>query len=189
MSDSGTDTFFGVIAVLAIVVGITAGAGGATTTTTPSGTPTSTPTSLISAAGNRSTGPADGTTTNIPGGTLLMCTGTVIEEKTRTTRSGTLTVQVYYSPINGGRNCAVATTGGNAFAGQRGIIKINLHFTAYQGKRWPRYARHNSGTNATRSGSVYLDDTDHRCVRSTASFRPATGGKIVIVTSGRTGCG
>jgi len=193
MSDDGTDTFFGVVGGLVVLVGLAMGGGGAAPTA-PSGAPSPTPTSFTSAGtGQRptttTTRATNSTSTNIPGGPLMVCTGTVIEQKTRTTSSGTMTVQVYYSPINGGRNCAVATTGGNVFSGQRGTVKINLHFTSYEGKRWPRYARHTSASNATRSGSVYLDNTDNRCVRSTASFRPSTGGKIVIVTSGRTGCG
>ena len=57
------------------------------------------------------TGPPSTTvpSTNIPGGTLFMCSGRLISTDSVALGSGTLTLQVYYSPDNGGRNCAVAT--------------------------------------------------------------------------------
>ena len=96
MTDSGTDTFVGVMLAIVAVVAIASAAG-----TEPAAAPSvevtpTRPTPAIS--------PASGTraTTNIPTGTLFMCTGTVISTDSVALGSGSLTLQVYYSPINGG---------------------------------------------------------------------------------------
>ena len=180
MTDSGTDTFVGVMLAIVAVVAI-ASAAGTEPAAAPSVevTPTRPATTISPASGTRST-------TNIPTGTLFMCTGTVISTDSVALGSGSLTLQVYYSPINGGRNCAVATRSGPV--GQRGQMMTTLKFNSYDGRRWPRYAEHRSPPYATRSGSVYLDDTDDKCVRARVKFTPEGGGTPVTVSSGAVGC-
>jgi hypothetical protein len=186
MSDSGADKFFEVVGGLVLVVGLVYGGSGAGPTAS-SGAP-GTSTDSTTRINRSSTSSRSTPSTNIPGGPLMMCSGTVIKERSHTNSSGTLTVRVYYSPYNGGRNCAVATTGESAFSGPRGVFKINLHFTAYHGSRWPKYAHHTSSASASRSGAVYVTNADNRCIVSTATFTPRDGGKKIKVTSGRTGC-
>ena len=184
MSDSGTDTFVGVMLTLVAVVAIATAAGSG-----PVASPTSDPTPTRAASRAAPTvAPASGTraTTNIPTGTLFTCTGTVISTDSVALGSGSLTIQVYYSPTAGGRNCAVATRSGPA--GQRGQLTTSLKFNAYDGRRWPRYAEHRSAAYATRSGAVYLDDTDDKCVRARAKFTPAGRGTSVTVSTGAVGC-
>jgi hypothetical protein len=186
MSDSGTDNFFEVVGGLLLVVGLVYGGSGAVPSASSGASGSDTGSS--SRVNTSSTTTRSAPSTNIPGGTLMMCSGTVIKERSHTNSSGTLTVRVYYSPNNGGRNCAVATTGASAFSGPRGVVKINLHFTAYHGSRWPKYAHHTSSASASRSGAVYITNADNRCVVSTATFTPRDGGKKIKVSSGRTGC-
>jgi hypothetical protein len=112
----------------------------------------------------------------------------VIANHTTRTDDGSLNLKVYYSPVRGGRNCAVATKVG-AGSGPPGQIVVKLRFAAYAGSKWPRYAEHRSERYAVRSGSVYLDNTNRRCVRATATFTPSAGGGTVVVNSGTVGCG
>jgi hypothetical protein len=180
MSDSGTDTFVGVVLVLVAVVAIASAAGGEPAAApTVEITPTRSATTVTPASTSRAS-------TNIPTGTLFTCTGTVISTDSVALGSGSLTIQVYYSPTAGGRNCALATRSGPA--GQRGQLVTSLKFNSYDGQRWPRYAEHRSAASATRSGAVYLDDTDDKCVRARAKFTPAGGGRPVTVSSGAVGC-
>ena len=180
MTDSGTDTFVGVVLTLVAVVAIASAAGGEPAAP-PSVevTPTPSATTISPASGTRAT-------TNIPTGTLFTCTGTVISTDSVALGSGSLTIRVYYSPTAGGRNCALATRSGPA--GLRGQLVTSLKFNSYDGRRWPRYAEHRSAAHATRSGAVYLDDTDDKCVRARAKFTPTGGGTPVTVSSGAVGC-
>jgi len=190
MSDSGTDTFVGVVIVLAIIGGVVSAAnGGSNTNASGSSSPTSSPTSTSRAAPTRT---ASGTgarpSSNIPGGPLFACTGTVISDRSAGSGSSAVNLKVYYSPTAGGRNCAVVTKVGSG-SRRSGQLVVSLRFADYTGKKWPDFAEHRSTASATRSGSVYLTDTDGRCVRAQARFVPADGGRPVEVSSGRTGCG
>jgi hypothetical protein len=180
MTDSGTDTFVGVVLTLVAVVAIASAAGGEPAPA-PSVevTPRRSATTISPASVTRAS-------TNIPTGTLFTCTGTVISTDSVALGSGSLTIQVYYSPTNGGRNCALATRSGPV--GQRGQLTTSLKFDSYDGRRWPRYAEHRSAAYATRSGAVYLDDTDDKCVRARAKFTPEGGGSPITVSSGAVGC-
>jgi hypothetical protein len=178
MADS-TDTFFGVVITLAVITAIASGASGGTVPTTTSIPGTNrTNTSTVSPASARSS-------TNIPSGTLLICGGELISTDTVDAGGGALTLEVFYSPVNGGRNCAIATKTGSA-AQRAGRLVTTLQFHSYDGRKWPRYAIHR--TNANRSQAVYIDNTDDRCVRAWARFLPEDGGRSATVTSGRVGC-
>jgi hypothetical protein len=179
MADSA-DTFFGVIVTLAVITAIASGAGGGTVPTTNStGSNPTTTTARVSSASTQST--------NIPGGTLFSCGGQLISTDTVDAGGGALTLQVYYSSVRGGRNCAVVSKTGTAVR-RPGQLVITLQFHNYDGRKWPRYAIARSVPNATRAGGVYLDNTDNRCVRAWARFLPEKGGRPVTVTSGRVGC-
>jgi hypothetical protein len=178
MADS-TDTFLGVVAGLAVLTAIASGASGgtvSTTTTTVRTTQTNTSTTSLASAGS----------TNIPNGTLLTCGGELISTDTVDAGGGSLTLEVFYVPVNGGRNCAVVTKTYSA-AQRPGQLVITLQFHSYDGRKWPRYAIHR--TTADRAGPVYIDNTNNKCVRAWARFMPEGGGRSVTVTSGKVGCG
>jgi hypothetical protein len=182
MADEGTDNFVGGALLLLLIFGLYAAAQGGipsqpTSTTTPANPPTVT-----------TTGPPSSTqsTTNIPGGTLFMCNGDLISTDSVAVGSGTMTLRVYYSTVNGGRNCAIATrTGAASLPGQ---MYTTLRFDDYDGDRWPNFAYHRSTPNAGSSGGVYLDDTDGACVRARVAFRPSSGGSQTVINSGRVSC-
>jgi hypothetical protein len=178
MADSA-DTFLGLVATLAVITAVATGANGGTVPA--AGTPGSSTTSTtrLAAASTQST--------NIPGGTLFSCGGRLISTDTANVGGGAMTLQVYYSPINGGRNCAVVTKTGTAVQ-RPGQLVITLQFNSYDGRKWPRYAIARSIPNASRVGGVYLDNTDDRCVRAWARFLPSGGGKTVTVRTGKVGC-
>jgi hypothetical protein len=125
--------------------------------------------------------------TNVPGGPLFSCPGAVISEKSAARGASAVNLKVFYSASGGGRNCAVATKVGAA-ARRSGPILITLRFADSSAKTWPKVAEHRSIAAATRSGAVYLDDTDGKCIRAQARFTPDDGGKALTVSSGRTGC-
>ena len=179
MADSA-DTFLRTIVALAVITAIATAASGGTLPSGGSnpGTKSAT-TSRLSPASTQST--------NIPKGTLFTCSGKVISTDTVDLGGGAMTLEVYYSPTNGGRNCAVVTKTGTATK-RRGQLVITLQFNNYDGRQWPRYAIARSRPNATRVGGVYLDNTDNRCVRAWARFLPADGERAVTVRSGRVGC-
>jgi hypothetical protein len=178
MADSA-DTFLGVVATLAVITAIVTGANGGTVPSTGTVRTGSTTTSGLTAASTKST--------NIPNGTLLACSGKVITTHTANVGGGAMSLQVYYSPVNGGRNCAVVTKTGTAVQ-RSGQLVITLQFNSYDGRKWPRYAIARSVPNASRAGGVYLDNTDNRCVRAWARFLPSGGGKTVTVRTGKVGC-
>ncbi len=184
MADSGTDSFVGVILVLVAVVAVIASVNGdpLAPTSSPSSTPTSTPT-----ARTLRTSTAASTSTNIPGGPLFACGGDVIANRSAGRGTAAVGLRVYYSTTAGGRNCAVATRA-DTLNRRKGQLSITLRFASYDGTSWPRLARHRSSPNALRSGAVYLDDTDDRCVVARAVFTPADGGKPTTVSTGRVGC-
>ena len=178
MADSA-DTFLGLVATLAVITAVVSGANGGTVPA--AGTPgrSTTSTSRFAAASTQSS--------NIPGGTLFSCGGNLISTDTANVGGGAMTLQVYYSPVNKGRNCAVVTKTGTAVQ-RPGQLVITLQFNSYDGRKWPRYAIARSIPNASRVGGVYLDNTDDRCVRAWARFLPSGGGKTVTVKTGKVGC-
>lgn len=178
MADSA-DTFLGLVATLAIITAVASGANGGTvpTATGNPGASSRTTTSGVSPASTQST--------NIPNGTLLACPGELISTDTVTAGGGALTLEVFYAPVNGGRNCAVVTKTGSATQ-RAGQLVTTLQFHSYDGRKWPRYAI--ARGNGNRTGGVYIDNTDDRCVRAWARFLPRDGGRAVTVTSGRVGC-
>ncbi len=182
MSDQGTDTFVGVVAVLVVVALVVTAVGGASGTPSGSSTPSASRRPTVGATQAKAS-------SNIPNGPLLGCPGSVIAERTRKDRTvGDLRLLVYYSAANGGRNCAIATRTGS-LSRPRGQLVITLRFAGYNGRRWPRLATHRGDNNAQRSGAVYLNNTDNKCVSARAKFTPAGGGKKVWVDTGRVGCG
>ena len=181
MADEGTDNFVGGALLLLLIFGLVAAARGGITTPQTTTTPDSPPPVTTTAPPN-----SNQTTTNIPGGTLFMCSGDLISTDRTPLGNGTLTLQVYYSPVNGGRNCAVATRTGTS--SQPGQMYTTLRFDSYDGRRWPRFAYHRSSAYSGRSGGVYLDDTDGRCVRARLAFIPTNGTSQTIINSGRVGC-
>jgi hypothetical protein len=177
MADSA-DTFLGVVVTLAIITAVASGASGGTEpTTTNSPGSNRTTTSGVPRASTQST--------NIPNGTLLACAGERISTDTVDAGGGALTLEVFYAPVNGGRNCAIVTKTGSATQ-RAGQLVTTLQFHNYDGRKWPRYAI--SRGNGNRSGAVYIDDTNDRCVRAWARFLPEDGGRAVTVNSGRVGC-
>ena len=177
MADSA-DTFLGVVITLAVITAVVSGAtGGAVTNPTSSGSNRTT-TSTVPSASTQST--------NIPDGTLWACGGELIDTNTVDAGGGALTLQTYYSPVNGGRNCAVVTKTGT-LVHRPGRLVITLQFHSYDGRKWPRYAIARSTPNARRVGGVYLDKTDNKCVRAWARFLPEDG-PTATVRSGKVGC-
>jgi hypothetical protein len=64
---------------------------------------------------------------------------------------------------------------------------ITLRFADYDGRRWPRLATHRSGY-AVRSGAVYLNNAEDRCVSARARLVPDSAHETVSVSTGRSGC-
>lgn len=181
MSDQGTDTFVGVVAVLAVVAALVTAAGGVSGAPVSAPSPTSTRTPTVGAT----TATAS---SNIPGGPLTTCRGTVIADRTsKSATGGDLTLKVFYHPANGGQNCATATRSGS-WIGSPGQLVITLRFADYDGRRWPRLATHRSGSYAVRSGAVYLNNADDRCVSARARLVPDSARETVSVSTGRIGC-
>jgi len=183
VADKGTDSFVGVVLGLTVAVALFAAATGNPLT---SGSSSPRPTARSSSTTRSTATPASRTATNIPGSTLARCSGEVISNETVARGGSTLNLKVYYRSGNGGRNCAVATKVGDT-ARRQGPVLINLRFTGSDSRDWPQFAEQRSAATAGRSGSIYLDRTDDRCVRAEARFTP-TGRDAVTVTSGRTGC-
>ena len=182
MSDEGTDNFVGGALLLLLIFGLVTAAQGGVTTPPPTTTPATPPPVTTTTGPPSTTVPS----TNIPGGVLYMCSGRIVSTDSAPLGSGTLTLQVYYSPDNGGRNCAVATR--TSTAGLPGQMYTTLRMEGYDGRRWPGFAYHRSSAYSPRSGGVYLDDTDGQCIRARVAFVPTSGGSETIVNSGRIGC-
>jgi hypothetical protein len=180
MADDATDTAFGFIVFILFLAllgyaasGVSSSTAGTTTTGWPTTTTTTPPTTSR-------------TETNIPGGTLESCKGTVVANKTARSSNGNVNLKVYYTEDND-RNCAVATRFGWAPRTQ-GRLSVRLSFSDYEGTSWPEYAVAWSQPHTTQLGGVYLDDTYNRCVSATASFAPFTGMDKVTVSMGPIGC-
>jgi hypothetical protein len=192
MKDS--DAFIGILILAAILLFAAYSNGSIATTTTTTRTTTSEPTVTTTTVvptvaptetpRERTTTPA--ASTNIPGGPLSSCPGWVIGQGTGGHDVEALTLKVYYSPVAGGRNCAVAIKGGAV--GSQSRIAVSLQFTGYTGTSWPSYAYHRTSRPAWRSGAVYLNDTDRRCVDATAIYRSTPSAKPRTVHVRKIGC-
>jgi hypothetical protein len=131
--------------------------------------------------------PSPSSSTNIPGGALSTCPGTLVDtETTAVGERGGLTLQVFQSDDDGGRTCAMVTKTGTARE-RRGELTVTLQLHNYDGQRWPRYAVHRHHGPEVRSAGIYLDDMSSRCLRAWARFDPDRG-RAVKLTSGKVGC-
>jgi hypothetical protein len=131
--------------------------------------------------------PSPSSSTNVPGGGLTACAGTVVAtESAPLGEQGGLTLRVYYADTEGGRTCAMVTKSGTARE-QRGELTVTLQLHNYDGRRWPRYATHRHSGTDPRSVGIYLDGTNGRCVRGEARFDPDRG-RAVTLSTGKIGC-
>jgi hypothetical protein len=180
MADDSTDAAFGFIIFILFLALLGYAAGGissSTAGTTTTGVPTTTTTTPSTTSR---------TETNIPGGTLETCKGTVVANKTARSSNGNVNLKVYFTEDND-RNCAVATRFGWPSRTQ-GRLSVRLRFSDYEGTQWPEYAVAWSQPHTTQLGGVYLDDTYNRCVSASATFTPFTGMDKVTVSMGPIGC-
>jgi hypothetical protein len=187
-----SDEIIGVLILIAVLV-FAASAGGSygSSTSTPHTTATATaPTTVPPTIEPTEVPPAKTTTaatTNIPGGPFASCPGWVIGRGTGGHDVEAVTLKVYYSPVAGGRNCAIASKGGG-FVGDDSTIAVSLNFSSYGGTSWPSYAYHSTNHPASRTGAVYLDDTNKRCITASAIYRPSPGSKPRVVHLRKIGC-
>jgi len=183
MADDATDSAFGLVmfllflGLIAYAVGSTGAttSGSTTKTTTPGYTSTPSP---VQPQGN---------TSNIPGGPLSSCSGKVIANKTKSTSDGSLNVKLYFSSVDGDRNCVVVTRRGWP-AKMQGRMTAKLWFTDYGGAGWPEYAVGTIQPHGNRVTGVYLDDTYNRCVSASGSYAPYNGMSKITVKVGPVGC-
>jgi hypothetical protein len=187
-----SDEIIGILILIAVLV-FAAHAGGSagSSTSTPEARATATATATTTIPPDERTPPVKTTTpastTNIPGGPFASCPGWVIGQGTGGHDVEAVTLKVYYSPAAGGRNCAIAIKGGG-FVGSDSTISVSLKFTSYGGTSWPSYAYHATNRPASRTGAVYLDDTNRRCIDASAIYRPSPGSKARIVHVRKIGC-
>jgi hypothetical protein len=185
-----SDEIIGILILIAVLV-FAAHAGGGTAssrTSTPKATATATATTTIPPKEKEP--PVKATpkaTTNIPGGPFASCPGWVIGHGTGGHDVEAVTLKVYYSPVAGGRNCAIAFKGGG-HVGDDSTLAVTLNFSSYGGSSWPSYAYHATNHPAARTGAVYLDDTNKRCIDASAIYRPEPGSKPRIVHVRKIGC-
>jgi hypothetical protein len=131
--------------------------------------------------------PSPSYSTNIPGGGLADCAGTVVAtESAPLGADGAVTLQVHYADSNDGRTCAMVTKTGTA-RNRRGELTVTLQLHNYDGRRWPRYATHLHKGTDPRSAGIYLDESNGRCVRAEARFDPDRG-RAVTLSTGKIGC-
>jgi hypothetical protein len=190
-----SDEIIGVLILIAVLVFAAHAGGGSasSTTSTPesqaTAQATATATTTIPPTENKppvkTTTPAS--TTNIPGGPFASCPGWVIGHGTGGHDVEAVTLKVYYSPVAGGRNCAIAFKGGG-HVGDDSTLSVSLNFSSYSGTSWPSYAYHSTNRPASRTGAVYLDDTNKRCIDASAIYRPEPGSKPRIVHVRKIGC-
>jgi len=131
--------------------------------------------------------PSPSSSTNVPGGGLAECPGTVVAtESVAVGEQGGVALRLYYADRDGGRTCAMVTKTGAARE-QRGELTVSLQLHNYDGRRWPRYATHRHRGMEPRSVGIYLDETNGRCVRAEARFDPDRG-RAVALSTGKVGC-
>jgi hypothetical protein len=183
MADDATDSAFGLVMFL-LFLGLIAYAVGSTGTTSGSTTKTTSPTYTTPPS---SAQPAQTDTNNMPGGPLSSCSGKVIANKTKTTSDGSLNVKLYFSSVDGDRNCVVVTRRGWP-AKMQGRMTARIWFSDYSGTGWPEYAVRTIQPHANRVTGVYLDDTYNRCVSASGSYAPFNGMSRITVKVGPVGC-
>jgi hypothetical protein len=183
MADDSTDSAFGFIVFILFLALLGAAASGAfpssgTTTTTRPVAPYTTKPSTTTTTGYGS---------NIPGGPLKSCPGTMIANKTASSGDGKVNLKIYFSPVDGDQNCAVGSAYGWPSKTQ-GSLRVSLQFSDSDGNQWPEYAWAASQPHTTSVGGVYLIDTYNRCVTGTATYTPFNGLRPATVKIGPTGC-
>ena len=185
-----SDEIIGILILIAVLV-FAAHAGGSYGSSTSTPHPTATATATTTIPPKETKPPVKTTTpeatTNIPGGPFGSCPGWVIGRGTGGHDVEAVTLKVYYSPAAGGRNCAIAIKGGG-FVGDDSTIAVSLNFSSYAGTSWPSYAYYSTNHPASRTGAVYLDDTNKRCINASAIYRPSPGSKPRIVHMRKIGC-
>jgi hypothetical protein len=184
-----SDEIIGVLILIAVLVFAAHAGGGSASSTTSYPTATATATTTIPP---KETKPPVKTTTpdattNIPGGAYASCPGWVIGHGTGGHDVEAVTLKVYYSPVAGGRNCAIAYKGGG-YVGDDSTLSVSLSFSSYNGESWPSYAYYSTNHPASRTRAVYLDDTNKRCIDASAIYRPEPGSKARIVHVRKIGC-
>jgi len=186
-----SDEIIGILILIAVLVFAAHAGGGSASSTTSTPGATATATAPTTIPPNETKPPVKTTTpeatTNIPGGPFASCPGWVIGRGTGGHDVEAVTLKVYYSPVAGGRNCAIAFKGGG-FVGDDSTIAVSLNFSSYGGTSWPSYAYHSTNHPASRTGAVYLDDTNKRCMDASAIYRPEPGSKPRIVHVRKIGC-
>ncbi len=184
MADDATDSAFGLVMFL-LFLGLIAYAVGTTSTTSGSTTKTTSPTYTTSPAPTNQ--PAQTDTSNIPGAPLSSCSGKVIANKTTTTSDGSLNIKIYFSPVDGDRNCVVVTRRGWPPRLQ-GRMTARIWFSDYGGAAWPEYAERTVQPHVTKVTGVYLDDTYNRCVSASGTYAPYNGMSRATVKVTSVGC-
>ena len=185
MADDATDTAFGFIVFILFLALLGAAASGTWPSSSAGTTTTPHPTATYTTTPNTTSTAKD--VTNIPGGPLATCPGTVIANKTASSSDGNVNLKIYFSPEHHDRNCAVGTRFGWP-AKTQGRLTVSLRFSDYSGTQWPEYGVFSSQPHTTQIGGVYLDDTYNRCVTGTATFTPFNGMSRARVRIGPTGC-
>jgi hypothetical protein len=185
MADDSTDALFGFILFILFLALIGYAAGGGSWPSS-GGTPSGPTTTYTTRPYTSPTSATARDQSNIPGGPLDSCPGKIVANKSDTSDNGSVNVKLYYSEEND-RNCVVATRYGWADRTQ-GRLTAELHFSDYDGERWPEYAWASSQPHTTQVGGVYIDDTYNRCVTASATYEPFTGMDEVSVSTGSVGC-
>jgi hypothetical protein len=131
--------------------------------------------------------PSPWSSTNIPGGGLAYCTGTVVgTESAPLGERGGVALQVSYADSNGGRTCAMVTKTGTA-RDRRGELSVTLHLHNYDGRRWPRHNTHDTvGLTTGRWASTSTRRAAAAYAERLGSTRIGDG--AVTLTTGKVGC-
>jgi hypothetical protein len=183
MADDATDSAFGLVMFL-LFLGLIAYAVGTTGTTSGSTTKTTSPTYTTTPVPNQ---PTQTDHSNIPGGPLSSCSGKVVANKTATTPDGSLNIKIYFSPVDGDRNCVTVTRRGWPSRLQ-GRMTARIWFSDYGGAAWPEFAERTIQPHAKKVTGVYLDDTYNRCVSASGSYAPYNGMSRATVKVVNVGC-
>lgn len=183
MADDATDSAFGLVMFL-LFLGLIAYAVGTTGTTSGSTTRTTSPTYTTTPVPNQ---PNQTDRSNIPGGPLSSCSGKVVANKTATASDGSLNIKIYFSPVDGDRNCVKVTRRGWPPKLQ-GRMTARIWFSDNGGTAWPESAERTIQPHATKVSGVYLDDTYNRCVSASGTYAPYNGMSRVTVKVTSVGC-
>lgn len=183
MADDATDSAFGLVMFL-LFLGLIAYAVGTTGTTSGSTTKTTSPTYTTTPVPSQ---PNQTDRSNIPGGPLSSCSGKVVANKTATASDGSLNIKIYFSPVDGDRNCVTVTRRGWPPKLQ-GRMTARIWFSDYGGTAWPESAERTIQPHATKVSGVYLDDTYNRCVSASGTYAPYNGMSRVTVKVTSVGC-